>query len=221
MSESDEKELKGAIEFENITFKYKSRDENVFSNFSLSIKENEKVALVGESGSGKSTLASLLFRLYEIEQNKGRITLNGKNIKDISRKLLSKTLGIVNQEPVLFNRSVYKNIRYNLTSASYEDVLDASKMAKAYEFINEGKFGKKKMDGENDSEELVVDRDEELPNKNFMIKVGTRGSFLSGGQKQRVAIARSLIRSPKILILDEATSALDTTNERMIQVHFC
>ena len=193
----------------------------MFSNFSLSIKENEKVALVGESGSGKSTLATLLFRLYEIEQNKGRITLNGKNIKDISRKLLSKTLGIVNQEPVLFNRSVYKNIRYNLTSASYEDVLDASKMAKAYEFINEGKFGKKKMDGENDSEELVVDRDEELPNKNFMIKVGTRGSFLSGGQKQRVTIARSLIRSPKILILDEATSALDTMNERMIQVHFC
>jgi subfamily B ATP-binding cassette protein MsbA len=177
------------IEFKNISFKYK--DEYVLNNFSLTIKKGETVALVGQSGSGKSTLANLITRFYDV--NKGAIFIDGHNIKDTTKKSLRDLMGIVSQESILFNDTIASNIKLGAQNASEEAILEASKIANAYEFIKE------------------------LPQQ-FETNIGDSGNTLSGGQKQRLSIARAVLKNPPIMILDEATSALDTESEQLVQV---
>ena len=148
------------------------------------------VALVGQSGAGKSTFADLLPRFYDVSG--GEILLDGVNIKDYTLSSLTSVMGIVTQESILFNDTVYNNIVFGLEGATEERVIEAAKIANAYEFI------------------------EQLPQK-FQTNIGDRGENLSGGQRQRIAIARAVLKNPPILILDEATSALDTESERLVQ----
>ena len=176
------------ISFQNISFKYKK--EYVLKDFSLNIKKGETVALVGQSGSGKSTLANLVTRFYDV--NKGAITIDGKDIRDIKKKSLRDLMGIVTQESILFNDSVKNNIKLGVDNATSEDILEASKIANALEFIDD------------------------LPEK-FETNIGDSGNSLSGGQKQRLSIARAVLKNPPIMILDEATSALDTESEQLVQ----
>jgi subfamily B ATP-binding cassette protein MsbA len=177
------------IEFKNISFKYK--DEYVLKDFSLTIKKGETVALVGQSGSGKSTLANLITRFYDV--NKGTILIDGHDIKDVTKKSLRDLMGIVSQESILFNDTIASNIKLGAQNASEEAILEASKIANAYEFIKE------------------------LPQQ-FETNIGDSGNTLSGGQKQRLSIARAVLKNPPIMILDEATSALDTESEQLVQV---
>lgn len=177
------------IEFKNVSFKYKK--EYVLKDFSLTINKGETVALVGQSGSGKSTLANLITRFYDV--TKGEILIDGINIKNFSKKSLRGLMGIVTQESILFNDSVANNIKLGFKNASKEAVLEASKIANAYEFI------------------------ENLPEK-FETNIGDSGNSLSGGQKQRLSIARAVLKNPPIMVLDEATSALDTESEQLVQV---
>lgn len=177
------------IEFKNISFKYKK--DYVLKDFSLTIHKGETVALVGQSGSGKSTLANLITRFYDV--NKGDITIDGENIKDLTKKSLRDLMGIVNQESILFNDTVKNNIKLGTEHASDSDILEASEIANANEFI------------------------QNLPNK-FNTNIGDSGGTLSGGQKQRLSIARAVLKNPPIMILDEATSALDTESEQLVQV---
>jgi subfamily B ATP-binding cassette protein MsbA len=181
--------FKNEIEFKNISFKYK--DEYVLKEFSLTIKKGETVALVGQSGSGKSTLANLITRFYDV--NKGTILIDGQNIKDVTKKSLRDLMGIVSQESILFNDTITNNIKLGAQNASEEAILEASKIANAYEFIKE------------------------LPQQ-FETNIGDSGNTLSGGQKQRLSIARAVLKNPPIMILDEATSALDTESEQLVQV---
>lgn len=177
------------IEFKKISFKYK--DEYVLNDFSLTIKKGETVALVGQSGSGKSTLANLITRFYDV--NKGTILIDGHDIKDVTKKSLRDLMGIVSQESILFNDTITNNIKLGAQNASEEAILEASKIANAYEFIKE------------------------LPLQ-FETNIGDSGNTLSGGQKQRLSIARAVLKNPPIMILDEATSALDTESEQLVQV---
>mgnify|MGYP000123768651 CR=1 FL=1 len=177
------------IEFKNISFKYK--DDYVLKDFSLTIKKGETVALVGQSGSGKSTLANLITRFYDV--NKGNILIDGKNIKDITKKSLRDLMGIVAQDSILFNDTVAENIKLGKQNATQEEILKASEIANANEFI------------------------QNLPEK-FNTNIGDSGGTLSGGQKQRLSIARAVLKNPPIMILDEATSALDTESEQIVQV---
>ena len=177
------------IEFKNISFKYKK--EYVLKDFSLTINKGETVALVGQSGSGKSTLANLITRFYDV--NKGDILIDGENIKDITKKSLRDLMGIVSQESILFNDTIANNIKLGTQNANPESVLEASKIANAYEFIKE------------------------LPSQ-FETNIGDSGNTLSGGQKQRLSIARAVLKNPPIMILDEATSALDTESEQLVQI---
>ena len=146
--------------------------------------------MVGASGAGKSTLSRLLFRFYEVWD--GRITINGQDIRDVTQLSLRQAIGIVPQDTVLFNDTIYYNIAYGQPDAAHEEIIAAAKAAHIHEFI------------------------ESLPEK-YETLVGERGLKLSGGEKQRVAIARTLLKNPPILIFDEATSALDSANERAIQ----
>ena len=180
--------LRGTIEFRNVTFAYPSRpNEPILQNFSLSIPAGKTVALVGHSGCGKSTLMQLVQRFYDPQE--GQVLLDGKDVKEYNLRWLRDRIGVVQQEPVLFNTTITENIALGATesqgSISDEDVVKAAKLANAHEFIKE------KED-------------------KYATIVGARGGQLSGGQKQRVAIARALIRHPRLLLLDEATSALDT-----------
>lgn len=177
------------IEFKNISFKYK--DEYVLNDFSLTIKKGETVALVGQSGSGKSTLANLITRFYDV--NKGDISIDGINIKDITKKSLRDLMGIVTQDSILFNDTVENNIKLGTENATQAEILEASEIANANEFI------------------------QNLPEK-FNTNIGDGGGTLSGGQKQRLSIARAVLKNPPIMILDEATSALDTESEQLVQV---
>jgi len=177
------------IEFKNISFKYKN--EFVIKNFSLSIEKGKMVAFVGQSGSGKSTIANLVTRFYDV--NKGSILIDGLDIKDLSTKSLRKQLGIVTQDAILFNESIRNNLLLGSENASDEDIIDALKIANAWEFV-------KDLDG-------ILD-----------FNIGDAGGNLSGGQKQRLSIARAVLKNPPIMILDEATSALDTESERLVQV---
>eukprot|EP00555_Chaetoceros_dichaeta_P005582 CAMPEP_0198258458 /NCGR_PEP_ID=MMETSP1447-20131203/7876_1 /TAXON_ID=420782 /ORGANISM="Chaetoceros dichaeta, Strain CCMP1751" /LENGTH=1270 /DNA_ID=CAMNT_0043945579 /DNA_START=240 /DNA_END=4052 /DNA_ORIENTATION=- len=181
----------GSIKFEQVSFAYPTRPNDlVFKNFSLDVAENTTVALVGPSGGGKSTTVALLERFYDPKS--GSITLDGKNIKDINVNHLRKQFGLVSQEPHLFATSIAANISAGLLSATKEEIVEAARMANAHDFISA------------------------LPD-GYDSQVGDNGGQLSGGQKQRIAIARALIRKPKILLLDEATSALDSESELIVQ----
>ncbi|WP_075340879.1 ABC transporter ATP-binding protein [Tenacibaculum agarivorans] len=176
------------IEFKNIWFKY--QEDYVLEDFSLVIPKGKSVALVGQSGSGKSTLANLITRFYDV--TKGEILIDGVNIKEFTKKSLLQLMGIVTQDSILFNDTVKENIKIGDPNASDEQILEASTIANAYEFIKD------------------------LP-QNFDTNIGDSGNKLSGGQKQRLSIARAVLKNPPIMILDEATSALDTESEKLVQ----
>lgn len=183
--------ISGCIECENVTFSYPTRPTiPVLKKFSVSIRPGQTLALCGSSGSGKSTIVSLILRFYD--PGSGSVSLDGVDIKDWNLKYLRSKIGIVSQEPLLFGRSIMDNIRLGKKEASDADVISAAREANAHKFIS------KLPDGYN-------------------TMVGDRGAQLSGGQKQRIAIARALVKDPKILILDEATSALDAESESIVQ----
>ncbi len=189
----DAKELanvKGHIEFDNVTFKYSDETPDVIKNFSITVHEGENLAIVGPSGSGKTTLCALLPRFYELDN--GVIRIDGNDINDITLASLRNNIGIVQQNVYLFSGSVRENIAYGKTDASFEEIQHAARLAGADEFI------------------------ESLPD-GYDTYVGERGVKLSGGQKQRISIARVFLKNPPILILDEATSALDNESERLVQ----
>ncbi|KAK3161660.1 hypothetical protein QOZ80_1BG0079860 [Eleusine coracana subsp. coracana] len=185
-------EVKGNIDFRHVSFKYPSRpDVQIFSDFTLHIPSGKTVALVGESGSGKSTVISLLERFYNPDS--GTISLDGVEIKSLKVSWLRSQMGLVSQEPVLFNETIRANIAYGKHGeVSEEELIMVAKAANAHEFISS------------------------LP-QGYDTTVGERGIQLSGGQKQRVAIARAILKDPRILLLDEATSALDAESERIVQ----
>jgi subfamily B ATP-binding cassette protein MsbA len=176
------------IKFENINFKYD--DDYVLKDFSLTIPKGKTVALVGQSGSGKSTLANLITRFYDV--NDGKITIDGINIKDLTKNSLREQLGMVTQDAILFHDSIAKNIAFG-KDVTEEEIINAAKVANAHEFIKD------------------------LP-KGYQTNIGDSGNKLSGGQKQRISIARAVLKNPPIMILDEATSALDTESEKNVQV---
>ena len=181
--------LKDQIEFKNIGFYY-DKDNVILKNFNLSIPKGKTVALVGQSGSGKTTIANLLARFYDVPE--GEILVDGVNIKNLKLNDYRNLLGMVTQESVLFNDSVFNNILMGKPDATEEEVMAAAKIANAHQFING------------------------LPEK-YYTNIGDDGNKLSGGQKQRVSIARAVLKNPPIMILDEATSALDTESERFVQ----
>ncbi|NXM11955.1 MDR1 protein, partial [Ploceus nigricollis] len=179
--------IKGNLEFKNVYFNYPSRpDVEILKGLNLKINSGQTVALVGGSGCGKSTTVQLIQRFYDPKE--GMVTIDGQDIKTLNIRYLREVIGVVNQEPVLFATTIAENIRYGREDVTMEEIEKATKEANAYDFIMK------------------------LPNK-FETVVGERGAQLSGGQKQRIAIARALVRNPKILLLDEATSALDTESE--------
>ncbi|GAB0191555.1 bile salt export pump [Grus japonensis] len=183
--------VRGEIEFHNVTFHYPSRpDVKILDNLNMVIKAGETTAFVGASGAGKSTTIQLIQRFYD--PTDGMITLDGHDIRSLNIQWLRSQIGIVEQEPVLFATTIAENIRYGRDEATMEDIIKAAKQANAYNFI---------MD---------------LPQQ-FDTHVGEGGSQMSGGQKQRIAIARALVRNPKILLLDMATSALDNESEATVQ----
>ena len=191
----DAKELNvvsGKIDFNNINFCY-NKKRQIISNVSFSVNAGEKVAIVGPSGHGKSTLMKLLFRFYDV--NDGSICIDGQDIKKVTLKSLRRAIGVVPQDTVLFNESIFENVRYGNPSSSDEEVYKAIKLAHLDEFIKLLPDGVKTV-------------------------VGERGLKLSGGEKQRVAIARTIIKNPPILIFDEATSSLDSHSEQAILAAF-
>ena len=176
------------IQFKNLYFKYENTD--VLTNINFSISKGQTVALVGQSGGGKSTLADLLARFYEVEN--GNILIDNNDIKEIALCDLRNLMGIVNQDSILFNDSIYNNIRLGNINANKEEIIAAAKIANAHNFILATENG-------------------------YETNIGDRGNKLSGGQKQRLSIARAILKNPKILILDEATSSLDTESEKLVQ----
>ena len=189
----DAKELQvreGQIEFQNVSFRYPDGEKDVLHDVSFTIEPGMNAALVGASGGGKTTLVNLILRFYEVTS--GEILIDGSDVKDVTLKSLRESIGMVQQDVYLFSGTVRENIAYGRVGASEEDVIEAAKLAGAYEFIMELEHG-------------------------FDTYVGERGVKLSGGQKQRISIARAFLKNPKILILDEATSALDNESERIVQ----
>jgi len=178
----------GSISFKNVSFSYQ-KERNIINNISFQVPANKKIAIVGSSGAGKSTIMKLLFRFYDVTE--GSIEIDGVDIRDVNQNSLRKHIGIVPQDTVLFNTSIFDNIRYGKITASDNEVWKAIELAHLKEFI------------------------EQLPNKE-QTKVGERGLKLSGGEKQRVAIARAIIKQPRIMIFDEATSSLDSRSEQII-----
>ena len=183
---SFEKEIK----FENVTFAYETK--KILDDVSFTIPKGHVVAVVGETGSGKTTVANLIARFYDV--NKGKITIDGKDLRDVKIASLRDLIGIVSQEPTLFNDTIARNIAYGKPEASDGEIMTAAKQANAHSFITDGRH----------------------PN-GYDTMVGERGFLLSGGEKQRLSIARAILKNPPILILDEATSALDTVTEKLVQ----
>lgn len=177
-----------AIRLEKVSFRY--AEEWVLRDVDLTIRKGQTVALVGHSGSGKSTLVDLIPRFYDVVE--GRITIDGTDIREVAVADLRRLMGNVNQEPILFNASVFENIAFGVEGATLEKVRQAAEVAHADEFINDMSAG-------------------------YETNIGDRGGKLSGGQRQRLSIARAVYKNPPILILDEATSALDTKSERLVQ----
>lgn len=181
--------IRGRVEFKDITFSYK-KDQPALQHISLKVEPGQMIALVGPSGSGKSTIANLIPRFYDVDS--GTITIDGHDIRTVTADSLREQIGLVPQETMLFSTTVLENIRYGRLDASDEEVVAAAKAANAEEFIRE------------------------LPD-GYATKLGERGLNLSGGQRQRLAIARAILKNPRVLILDEATSALDTESEKIVQ----
>ncbi|XP_059113265.1 ATP-dependent translocase ABCB1 isoform X4 [Peromyscus eremicus] len=185
--------LEGNVKFNEVKFNYPTRpDIPVLQGLNLEVKKGQTLALVGSSGCGKSTVVQLLERFYD--PMAGTVFLDGKEIKQLNVQWLRAHLGIVSQEPILFDRSIAENIAYgdNSRVVSQDEIVRAAKEANIHQFV------------------------ESLPDK-YNTRVGDKGTQLSGGQKQRIAIARALVRQPHILLLDEATSALDTESEKVVQ----
>ena len=185
----DMPEFKDEIKYNSVSFSYEEGRE-VLHKIDLTIPHGKTIALVGQSGSGKSTLVDLLPRFYDVDT--GSITIDGKDIRDVSLKSLRSLMGNVNQEAILFNDTFYNNITFGVKNATREQVIAAAKIANAHDFIMETENG-------------------------YDTNIGDRGCLLSGGQRQRISIARAILKNPPILILDEATSALDTESERLVQ----
>lgn len=183
-------DVKGDIEFDNVTFRYEEKSEKVLNHINLFVPAGSYMALVGSSGAGKSTLCSLIPRFYDVTG--GSIRLDGTDLRDIELKSLRNHVGIVQQEVYLFAGTIYENIRYGKPEATREEIIEAAKNANAHDFIMA------------------------LPN-GYETDIGQRGIKLSGGQKQRISIARVFLKNPPILIFDEATSALDNESERVVQ----
>ncbi len=184
------KNVKGEIDFDNVTFHYSDDDTEVLSGVDLHVPSGTSVALVGPSGGGKTTMCNLIPRFYDVTE--GKITIDGIDIKDVTLKSLRSSIGVVQQDVYLFSGTVFDNIEYGKPGASREEVIEAAKAAGAHEFISA------------------------LPD-GYDTYVGERGVKLSGGQKQRISIARVFLKNPPILILDEATSALDNESEKVVQ----
>ncbi|WP_442266269.1 ABC transporter ATP-binding protein [Tenacibaculum sp. ZS6-P6] len=184
----DKESFTTGISFKNISFKYE--DDYVLKDFSLEIPKGKMVALVGQSGSGKSTIANLLMRFYDV--NQGEVLIDNDNIKNVSKESLRSLIGIVTQDALLFNDSIENNLKVGNPNATEEEIIAATKVANALEFI------------ENSS-------------KGFETNIADSASNFSGGQKQRLSIARAVLKNPPIMILDEATSALDTESEKIVQ----
>jgi subfamily B ATP-binding cassette protein MsbA len=177
------------VSIENINFRY--GEENVLKNFSIEVPKGKTVALVGQSGSGKSTIANLLTRFYDV--NEGSIKIDGTDIRDWNIHSLRGLMGLVTQDSILFNDTIKTNLLIGKPDATDEEIIEALKVANAYEFVKD------------------------LPN-GIETNIGDAGGKLSGGQKQRLSIARAVLKNPPIMILDEATSALDTESEKFVQV---
>ncbi len=184
----DKKDFKDQIEYRNVSFKYEKK--YVLRDINLKVKKGKTIAFVGQSGAGKSTLVDLLPRFYDVTG--GEILIDGTGIRNLKISSLRNLMGIVNQEPILFNDSFFNNIAFGMENASEEQVVRAAKIANAHEFIINTEEG-------------------------YYTNIGDRGSKLSGGQRQRISIARAILKNPPILILDEATSSLDTESERLVQ----
>jgi ATP-binding cassette, subfamily B, bacterial MsbA len=182
------KTFKGSIEYSQVHFKY--RNDFVLQNINLKLEKGKTIALVGHSGSGKSTLVDLLPRFYDVTH--GKILIDGTDIRNFKVDDLRGLMGIVNQDPILFNDTFFNNIAFGVNQATEEEVIAAARVAHAHEFIENTEAG-------------------------YYSVVGDRGSKLSGGQRQRISIARAVLKNPPILILDEATSALDTESEKLVQ----
>lgn len=180
--------FKNKIEFKNVSFAY--NENPVLKNINLAVEKGKTIALVGPSGGGKSTLADLVPRFYDPQQ--GQVLLDGISLADYELESLRKEMGIVTQESILFNDTIFNNIAFGMENVKEEDVIRAAKVANAHDFI--------------------VQTDE-----GYQTKIGERGTKLSGGQRQRLSIARAVLKNPPILILDEATSALDSESERLVQ----
>ena len=183
------REFKDKIEIKNLCFSYDESRE-ILTDINLTVPKGKMIALVGQSGSGKSTLVDLIPRYYDV--NKGSISIDGVDIREMKIKELRGLIGNVNQEAILFNDTIFNNIAFGVEHATMEEVIEAAKIANAHDFIMEKEEG-------------------------YMTNIGDRGMKLSGGQRQRISIARAILKNPDILILDEATSALDTESEKLVQ----
>ncbi|MDP7625795.1 MAG: ABC transporter ATP-binding protein/permease, partial [Rhodospirillales bacterium] len=179
----------GEVIFENVSFYYEAK-RLILNDVSLAVKPGQTVAIVGPSGAGKSTISRLLYRFYDVTG--GRILIDGQDIRDVTQDSVRSAIGIVPQDTVLFNDTIYYNIAYGCPTASPSEIEDAARLASIHDFVSD------------------------LP-EGYNTRVGERGLKLSGGEKQRVAIARTILKGPEILIFDEATSALDTHTEKEIQ----
>jgi len=184
------KQFNDNIMFDSVWFQYNSAEDYVLKDINFTLPKGKRYAIVGKSGSGKSTIASLLPRFYDV--TKGKISIDGADIRDFTLQSLRQNIALVTQETILFNDSIKNNISYGTKNISFEEIIEASKKANAYDFIMN------------------------LPEQ-FDTIIGEKGVRLSGGEKQRIAIARAILKNAPILILDEATASLDTKSEKEVQ----